>query len=907
MKHFSYIIPLFIFAVFSSAQEKSPYGDFSEENFPFHTCTLDLNKLGPHFPEPNTVPRAIVIKLGNNRHVCWDPDLLRVAGWWEDGFVEMMGMASYSYHPDTAKKKVSPGSKKLPRIIGTPRLVTSLLPGWSPGEKPFRKDPRKPAPSPREKGLGALPLSVGKWKGIYRASDKVVLSYEVAGIPIEENFDSGEDARAQTLCRNIHTRKETNQPLHLLIGEIENYHSLWYDKKKKMTIVQHDENSNFVTALGYISPTKTLEINSPNKRHLYLTIPKGTSPTMFKLVIWQGELSNLKALPYLTTNQIPGIPIKQGGEALWQEFELKELPAPEKANPASKALSVQAERIPLPLPNRWKRNFRPASISKWLGGAHAVVTFDGDVWLMIEAKRKKEKQIKWKRYASGLHEPLSIEFLEDKLYVFTRNGIIRLHDFNNDYEADFYENFSNQFTQTTETREYANSLDVLPDNKGFVIVKGGIQAGSKGVQNNHMVHIAMDGTATTYAHGLREGFASAHPVSGNIFATDQQGNYIPTTPVHLVEKGSFLGFRSPFDKEEHPPTAEPFLWVPHAPARSGTDIVWAPQNFGPLSGEMLLVDYHRPGLLQVYMDNTDPEQLQGAARLLPLKFDHPILKAFADRESNEIYVAGMQIFGSVAPKIGGITRLTATKENSLQPIDCRVKKQGILMEFNQPLDLTKANRGNFKLQRWNYKRTQKYGSGHFKLDNTPGQEIIAFDQVYLSPDRMSLFISVPKMKTSHTLEVDFALNSLEGKTLKDKIWFTAHHLPEYDLEKNQFIQVPLKDQITGPQKEPTTPSKEKGEALHTTLGCVACHSLDGTTAKKPGPTFQGIFGSSRKLHDNKTQKADEAYLRESILQPNEKIVKGYEHAEVKMPPYQGILNENQVTSLILFIKSVKGK
>ena len=905
MKHFHYLFPLFIFTLLTSAQEKSPYGAFSEENYPFHTCTLDLNKLGPHFPEPNTVPRAIVIKLGNNQHVCWDPDLLRVAGWWENGFVEMKGMASYSYHPDRAKNKVSPGSKSLPRIIGTPRLVTSLLPGWSAGENPLRKDPRKPAPSPNQKGLGALPLSVGKWKGLYRTSDKVVLSYEVAGIPIEENFDSGKDARAQTLCRNIHTRKKTTQPLHLLIGEIENYHAIRYDKEKKMTIVQHDEDSNFVTALGYISPTKTLKIHSPNKRHLYLTIPKDTSPTMLKLVIWQGELSNLAALPYLTTNQIPDVPLKQGGMTLWEDFELRELPEPEKTNSANKALSVQVEKIPLPLPNQWKRNFRPASITKWLRGTHAVVTFDGDVWLMIEAELKGKRQIKWKRYASGLHEPLSIEFLEDQLYVFTRNGIIRLQDFNNDYEADFYENFSNQFTQTTETREYANSLDVLPDNKGFIIVKGGIQAGSRGVQNNHMVHIAMDGTATTYAHGLREGFAAAHPVSGNIFATDQQGNYIPTTPVHLVEKGSFLGFRSPFDKVEHPPTAEPFLWVPHAPARSGTDIVWAPKNFGPLSGEMLLIDYHRPGLLQVFMDNTNPKQLQGAARLLPIKFDHPILKAYANQDRNEIYVAGMQIFGSVAPEIGGITRLKASKENSLQPVDCRVKKQGILMEFNQPLDLTKANRGNFKLQRWNYKRTQKYGSGHFKLDGSPGQEIVAFDKVYLSPDRMSVFISIPKMMTSHTLEADFEITSLEGESYKDKIWFTAHHLPKFDIEKNEFIQVPLENQTFGPQPKPQAASLDEGKTLYATLGCVACHSLDGTTAQKPGPTFKGIFGTSRKLHDDKTQLADEAYLRESILQPNSKIVKGYEHAEVKMPPYEGILNKRQVDSLIQFLKQTK--
>ena len=901
MKRVLLLLPFLALSL--TAQEETPYGEFSELNFPFHTCTLDLHHLGEQFPSPNEVPRAIVIKLGNNRHICWDIDLLRVAAWWEEGFVEMKGMASFSYHPVRAKTKVSPGTKKLPTILGKPILATGIYPGWNAGKEALLKDPRKRAPNPKEHGLGALPQKMGKWNGLFRSSNKLVLSYGVGGIPIEENFDSGKDGRPNTLCRNIHIRKKTKAPLHLVIGEIPDLHEVYYDKNKKMTIVKHKENGSEVTALGYISPTKTLKIHVKDKRYLLLTIPKATPPTMLKLITWRGVLENLPGVHYLSTNTIPDHNTKQGGENLWEGFDMRKLPEPEQPDAASKATSMQIEKIPLPLPNKWKRNFRPVSVSTWKKGAHAVVTFDGDVWLMIQAHRGKEKQIKWKRYASGLHEPLSIEYHDEKLLVFTRNGIIRLHDYNNDLEADFYENYSNHFTQTTETREYANSFEKLPDNKGFLLVKGGIQANSRGIQNNHLLHISPDGkTATTYAHGLREGFAAAHPKSGLVFATDQQGNWTPTTPVHQVKKGTFLGYKSPDDKGEHPPTTEPFLWVPHASARSGTDILWAPRDFGVLSNEMLLVDYHRPGLIQVFIDGSKPDQLQGASRLLPLRFDHPILKGTSDYEQNQIYLAGMQIFGSAAPKIGGITRITATDKPSLQPVDCRVTQQGVLIEFNQPLDLTKASRENFKLQRWNYKRTQKYGSGHFKLDGNPGQEILFFDNVHLSPDRTQLFISIPKMAISHTLEADFELTSLSGQTLKDKIWFTAHHLPEFDLDKNEYIQVPLRNSATRTAKSPLTPTATRGKELYTTLGCIACHSLDGTVAQKPGPSFKGLVGSLRKFHDGKSQSADEAYLRESILQPNAKILEGYQDAEVKMPPYQGILDTNQVDSLILFIQ-----
>ena len=51
--------------------------------------------------------------------------------------------------------------------------------------------------------------------------------------------------------------------------------------------------------------------------------------------------------------------------------------------------------------------------------------------------------------------------------------------------------------------------------------------------------------------------------------------------------------------------------------------------------------------------------------------------------------------------------------------------------------------------------------------------------------------------------------------------------------------------------------------------------------------------------------ADEAYLRESILEPSAKIVSGYEKGEAGMPSYAGVLTDPQIESIILFIKSLK--
>ncbi len=94
---------------------------------------------------------------------------------------------------------------------------------------------------------------------------------------------------------------------------------------------------------------------------------------------------------------------------------------------------------------------------------------------------------------------------------------------------------------------------------------------------------------------------------------------------------------------------------------------------------------------------------------------------------------------------------------------------------------------------------------------------------------------------------------------------------------------------------------DKGQKYFKDKGCVACHTIDGTP--KVGPTWKGVFGSDRVFADGSSVKADENYIRESILNPNAKVVKGF--AAGVMPTFQGQVSEDQVNAIIEFIKSLK--
>lgn len=91
-----------------------------------------------------------------------------------------------------------------------------------------------------------------------------------------------------------------------------------------------------------------------------------------------------------------------------------------------------------------------------------------------------------------------------------------------------------------------------------------------------------------------------------------------------------------------------------------------------------------------------------------------------------------------------------------------------------------------------------------------------------------------------------------------------------------------------------------GEQLYTKKTCNACHSTDGSP--RVGPSFKGVAGKTEKLVDGSSALVDDNYLRESMMDPNAKIVAGFAPS---MPSFMGQLKDDEVAALIAYIKSLK--
>ena len=98
----------------------------------------------------------------------------------------------------------------------------------------------------------------------------------------------------------------------------------------------------------------------------------------------------------------------------------------------------------------------------------------------------------------------------------------------------------------------------------------------------------------------------------------------------------------------------------------------------------------------------------------------------------------------------------------------------------------------------------------------------------------------------------------------------------------------------------TEEGRHPGELLAGSAGCLACHTTDG--GESVGPTWLGLAGSDRSLESGETVVADDAYLRESIVDPAAKIVEGF--AAVMPAGYEDQLSAEEIDQLISYINDL---
>jgi glucose/arabinose dehydrogenase/mono/diheme cytochrome c family protein len=893
--------------VTSNQADSLQLGPFVEPGFPFISTSLDARKLGPGFPEDNITARTLALQLGDSSYVCFDTDQLRWSVAWTGKFLPMVLMAQISYKDFFNK------NNKITTVQGSPKIATGSYPGWASG-KPVYEDAA--ARLSKEPTWAPMPAENGRWKGVYLFGGKAILNYSVGKANVFEMPGSAKFGDQTAFTRTLQIGSSSSD-IYLTAAEITN--GTDHEINGRIAYIYHGANKDTVTAVAILGKGKfTLQTGVTNNRYLTVTAPASAKQTDASIAVWKGPADKKSAFEkYCRKSSIPLPDFRKGTPAYWKETVTTQ----GKISPDTAAFVT--DLLTLPMPNPWKRNVRIADISFFKDGRAAAVTFEGDVWT-IEGINKDLQNVKWKRFASGLHEPMSVEVVKDTIYVFGREGIVRLHDLNQDGVADFYENFSNVMSQSPESREWAADMALAPDGS-FYIAKGASQSNGPGVtpqvakgfrkgsnENGAILNISADGRkAEVIATGLRGPYIGLHPQKGTLTATDQQGNYVPTTPIYLIKKGDYYGVPATVHRKDNPPIAPPLTWIPHRVDRSSISQAWVTSDkMGPLNGNLIHFSFARPGLFRVLMDSSS-KITQGGVAFINANYPAPTSKGAVNPSDGQLYMTGFNLWGSSSTGISSLLRLRYTGKQSYMPNQFRAAKQGILLGFDSELEASSAlNAANFQVQRWNYKRTEEYGSGHYKLDGTSGEETLRVVASYLSADRKKVLLLIPDMTEVMQMEVAYQLSARDGHEMNNRFWFTVNSAGDLNPEEAGFKNVDLalldvKKLAADSQVKVEAPATaEKGKEIFQKMACAGCHSAGLKVKGMYGPPFQNLYMSERHFEDGSSAIADEKYIRESILKPDAKIVKGYNE---EMPSFVGILSDSDIESVALYIKSLSKK
>jgi hypothetical protein len=418
-------------------------------------------------------------------------------------------------------------------------------------------------------------------------------------------------------------------------------------------------------------------------------------------------------------------------------------------------------------------------------GRAAVATVDGDVWI-VSGINEKLDHLEWKRFATGLYQPLGLKIVDDKIYVTGRDQITRLSDLNGDSEADFYENFNNDCMISTGFHEFAMNLET--DSKGNFYFTKASTAGTGAVATptphyGCLLRIPKDGSSLeVLARGLRVANGLAVSPNDEIIVTDNQGNWVPECPILRIRPGGFYGYslKELPDTLSRTPEA-PLAWLPMDVDNSSGGDVWVTSDrWGPLHGRLLHTSYGQCALFLV-LEEKASGVWQGGVTRFPLRFSSGIMRARFHPTDGQLYVAGLRGWQTTGVADGCLDRVRFTGKPLSMVHSFHVTKGGIALSFTELLDPESAGDvENYSAQWFQVERTGEYGSPEYQVTNPGhrGREPLAITSTKVLADGKSVFLEIPGLRPATNVVIRFRIRTTTGTSPGQDVSLTLHKIPE---------------------------------------------------------------------------------------------------------------------------------
>ncbi len=405
---------------------------------------------------------------------------------------------------------------------------------------------------------------------------------------------------------------------------------------------------------------------------------------------------------------------------------------------------------------------------------------DGAVYILENATENYLYNVRVKRIAAGLAEPLGLTVVDGRIYVLQKQELTLLIDHTGDDIIDEYYAVANGWGVTSNFHEFAFGLVF---NRGHfyaalatAIDPGGASTRPQNPDRGKVIKIARDGTYTFVADGLRtpNGIGFGH--NNEVYVTDNQGDWLPSSKVVHVKEGAFYGSYSvnPELTGKRDETL-PVVWLPQGEIGNSPSQP-AKLDVGPYRNQMIHGDVTHGGVKRVFVERIEG-QLQGSV----FRFTQG-LEAGVNRivwgPDNGLYIGGIGStgnWGQEGKERFGLQRLRFNGKSTFEPLAIRAFSNGMEIELTQPLMRDMGERtDDYSVQSWKYVPTVEYGGP--KIDEMQMQ----LKSVTVSRDRRKVFLELPDLEENRVvyIKLNRGLSSQSGDELwTTEGWYTLNRIP----------------------------------------------------------------------------------------------------------------------------------
>src|SRR5262245_25235482 len=383
---------------------------------PFFNCTMRY----PLGKGNETVYKATVVKLSakGDASVVFDRCTMRLGAAWTGGFLN---------HSDRRFGLMNTPTPKGEMVFGLPKGA-----GWA----DFEGDWLVKA----EQVTKPLPRWWMQYQGLYLNGDQTVFRYKIGETEVLDAIGLEQGNGYPVFTRTVEVQKTETEIVGLLIG-VTGTSIIGTSSPEKKRFYQWTDavKDGKRLAWAFLPVGKNTWSQSQNGQHRVMFRPSN-QPGRVKFVVAAIPEDGVKEFAkFVDATAAPEevAPLTKGSPKRWGE------PIITKLERGKDQGAFAVDTLTIPYKNRFNALFFCTGLDFLKDGRVAVCTCHGDVWVVTVDE--KAGTCSWQRFATGLYQPLGLKVIDGKIVVLERGQLTRLHDFNHDGEADFYECINNDW------------------------------------------------------------------------------------------------------------------------------------------------------------------------------------------------------------------------------------------------------------------------------------------------------------------------------------------------------------------------------------------------------------------------------------------------------------------------------